>query len=292
MTGSASEQLAEEARASFEAGDYEAARQAALTALGEQPLDAALLRLAGRSAMELGLDDAVEHLQQAVALDEGDADTWRYLGDALAYEGRVADAGEALRRAVLLRPEDTSFLVDVGHALLASGQPAQAIASLAQAVEREPGNVGALRGLVEAYRREGRLEEAFDAASAVAAAQPDDVTAALDVAELSLELGRDDAAAAFGRLRDLEDDPEHEVFAYHGMIEAELRRDQPRRALDIAVEATRVDRLGRTTDVLAYIVAQVFGASGRTAPERGDVDQALAESRAAHRRLHLEAVVL
>jgi hypothetical protein len=53
-----------------------------------------------------------------------------------------------------------------------------------------------------------------------------------------------------------------------------------------------VDRLGRTTDVLAFIVAQVFGEGDRPAPAREDVDQALAASREEHRRLHEEALVL
>jgi hypothetical protein len=76
------------------------------------------------------------------------------------------------------------------------------------------------------------------------------------------------------------------------MIEAELRRERWRSALDLAVDATRVDRLGRTTDVLAFVVAEVFGASDdRPAPGRAEVEQALASSRAEHRRLHQEAVV-
>ena len=47
-----------------------------------------------------------------------------------------------------------------------------------------------------------------------------------------------------------------------------MRRERWRRALDLAVDATRVDRLGRTTDVLAFVVAQVFGAADRPAPPR------------------------
>ena len=76
------------------------------------------------------------------------------------------------------------------------------------------------------------------------------------------------------------------------MIEAELAREGWRRALDFAIEATRVDRLGRTTDILAYIVAQVFGAGERSAPSRTEVDSALAASHAQHRREHEEALVL
>ena len=66
-------------------------------------------------------------------------------------------------------------------------------------------------------------------------------------------MGRlDEASAAFQRLRSVDDDPSHEVYAFHGLIEVELRREDWRRALDLAVDATRVDRAGRTTDILAY----------------------------------------
>ena len=51
----------------------------------------------------------------------------------------------------------------------------------------------------------------------------------------------------------------------------------------------RVDRAGRTTDILAFVVAQVFGQADREPPDRAQVDTALARSRDEHRRLHLEA---
>jgi hypothetical protein len=81
------------------------------------------------------------------------------------------------------------------------------------------------------------------------------------------------------------------VYAFHGMIETELRRDRWRRALDLAVDATRVDRLGRTTDVLAFIVSKVFGSADRPAPSRNEVEWALRASRIEHRRLHEESLV-
>ena len=104
MTERATDHLADEARASYAAGDYRKAWDAVQTALATYPLDPALLRLAGRTAMELGLDSAVELFQRAVALDPNDPDGWRELGDALACDGRPSEAGQALHRAVRLRP--------------------------------------------------------------------------------------------------------------------------------------------------------------------------------------------
>jgi tetratricopeptide (TPR) repeat protein len=282
-----------EARARFEAGDFRACREVALAGLAEHPDDPALLRLAGRASFELDLDDAAGYLQRAVELDASDGEAWLALGNALAGQGSPDQARAALERAVELRPDDVAALVDLGHASYAAGRPDEAIGYLKRATERDPANAGALRGLVEMYRSGGRLEDALGAARQVAEGSPGEATAVMDVAELCLELGRlDEAAATYGRLLEVDDEPEHEVYAYHGMIEVEVRRERWRRALDLAVDCTRVDRLGRTTDVLAFVVAQVFGEEDRPAPPRDEVEEALERSRAEHRRRHAEALLV
>jgi len=179
------------------------------------------------------------------------------------------------------------LLVDLAHVAHASGNTDVAIGTLEQALELDFGNVAALRGLVGMYREANRLEDALRVGRKVVAYRPEDVLTALDGAELTLALDRmEEAVEAFRWLRDIDDEPDHEVYAMHGMIEAELRRERWRVALDLAVDATRVDRFGRTTDILAYAVTQVFGAGDRPAPSRRDVDDALAASRDEHRRLH------
>jgi tetratricopeptide (TPR) repeat protein len=203
-------------------------------------------------------------------------------------EGDLERAREAFRRALEVRPDDAAALVDLGHLCLAAGDTDEALERFGQALEREPGNVDALRALAEVNRRQGRLDDALAAGRSLAEARPDDALAAIDVADLALELGRlDEAESAFRRLREFDDEPDHEVpHAHHGLIEIEIRRERWRRALDLAVDATRLDRLGRTTDVLAFVVAQVFGDADRPAPDRVAVEAALAASRAEHRRLH------
>jgi predicted Zn-dependent protease len=256
MSGAASQ--VEEARASYDAGDVARARELALAGLAERPDDPALLRLAGEASLELGEGDALGYLERAAALD----------------------------------PEDTGALVDLGHALIAAGRESDAAEQLRRAAERDPGNLEALRGLAELHRRQGRPDLALEPARRAADSNPNDPVALIDLADLCLEVGSlDDAIVAFARLRGVDDEPEHEIFAIHGMIEAELRRERWRRALDLAVDATRVDRLGRTTDVLAFTVAKVFGAGDRPAPEQADVEAALAATRAEHRRIHTEVLV-
>jgi tetratricopeptide (TPR) repeat protein len=197
----------------------------------------------------------------------------------------------AIQQAIELRPDDVSGLIDLGHGALASGRLDEAIAHFNQAVERDPGSLVARRALIDAYRTTGRSEEALKAAENLLQLQPDDVLATLDAAELNLALGRSESAVLeYARLGAIDDEPEHEVYAYHGMSQAEIQREQWRRALDLSIEATRVDRYGRTTDLLAFVVTQVFGKADRPAPTRAEVDDALATSQAEHRRLHTEDI--
>jgi tetratricopeptide (TPR) repeat protein len=290
----------EQARAYYNAGNFRQSREIAVQALAEQPDDVDLLRIAARASLDLNADGAAEYLKRVAELNPGDAAAWRELGDALMYEGRAREALDAFRRTVELRPDDTFALVNLGHTAYAAGEPDEAISALEQALDREPGSVQILRSLVEMYRRAGRSEDALATAREIVKWRPDDVLSQLDIAELSLRLSRlDDAISAYSRLRaldrEIDDDREaevHEVYAYHGMIQAEIAREGWRRALDLAVDATRVDRYGRTTDVLSFVVARVFGAGDRPAPTRSEVEAALALSHAEHRRLHTEALAL
>lgn len=293
MTETVSDQPLDAALAHLDAGEFERAREAALAGLAERPEDPALLHLAGQASAELGLDDAVDLLERATAADPTAVEAWRDLGYALSSTGRLEPARQAFARAVQLAPDDGRTLLDVGLASLAAGKTGDAVAYLKQTVQLDPSNVSALRGLVSIYRRSGELGPALTSALRVEERLPDDPIATLDVAEICLDLGRfDQSSAAFSRLRESDEDPAHEVYAYHGLIEVEIRRGRLRRALDLAIDATRIDRLGRTTDVLAYVVGQVFGEQDRPAPSRAEVDEALLASRAEHRRLHAEALVV
>jgi tetratricopeptide (TPR) repeat protein len=277
----------EQAQELYTNGDFEGSRELAIALLQASPQDPNLLRLAGKAGVELGRDDALGQLELAAAADAENPDAWRDLADGLLSEGRLDEAAKAIRQAVELRPDDVASLVDLAHVVHASGQTAEAIQHLEHALELDFNNLAALRGLVGMYREAGRPEDAVTAGRKVISYRPGDIETAIDVAELTLELNRlEEAVEAFRWLRDVDDEPDHEVYAVHGMIEAEMRRERWRAALDLAVDATRVDRLGRTTDILAYVVTQVFGAADRPAPSRRDVDDALAASRAEHRQLH------
>lgn len=280
----------EEARARFEAGDFSASRRAALEALESSPNDPELLRIAGRSGVELGVADAVEQLRRVAELRPDEAESWRDLGDAHASDGQTAEAAEAFRRAVEIDPSDETSLTALGHAAYATGSDRDAVSYLEQAAERSSGNSTAMINLVDMYREMGQPEEALAAAVKIAQAAPSDPAAALDVAELSLAVGRlDEAVQAFERIREIDDLPDHDVYALHALIQVEIRREAWDRALALAREAGTVDRHGRTAGVLAFLEARAGGETeDEPPPTREQVEEALSASLAEHRRLHAE----
>ena len=235
------------------------------------------------------LDEELEELRRGVEARPDDGAAWQDLGAALLERDELEEASSAFAKAAELRPQEAEPLIDLAHSRFATGDVSSALQSIREAVEREPRNASALFSAVELARRAGRPDEALDAARRIVEANPEDPGAALDVAELSLEVDKlDEAGSAFARLRGLEDDPEHELYALHGLFEVEVRRGDWRRALELAVDASKLDRYGRTTDLIAFAAAQVFGEAERPAPSRTEVDAALAASRAEHRRLHFD----
>jgi tetratricopeptide (TPR) repeat protein len=279
----------EQARSHFEAGRYGEAHAAAREGLAGASDDVELLRIAGRAGVEVGSDDAIDQLTRVTELQPDSAEAWHDLGDALLAEGRDKEAADAFRKAVELNPDDDVALTHLGHTEYAAGSEG-AVAHLEQAAERGGAMSTAAISLVEMYRSMGQHEEALTTARKVLEAEPGDVAAALDVAELSLETGRlDEALEAFQRIREMEDLPDHEVYALHGMVQVELRRDNRDSALELAQEAARVDAYGRTAGVLAHLApAEGEDGDAEPPPSREEVEAALHQSLREHRRLHAE----
>lgn len=250
----------ENARESLRRGDHAAALEAAEAGLATEPSSIELLRIAGRAGVELGAEGAAERLRRVTELAPDDARAWSDLGDALAADGLTAEAGAAFRKALEIDPEDAPALTSAGHVAYATGSKADALEYLEQAAGRSEGTSTAVISLIEMYKAVGKPEQALETARKVAGDRPDDALAALDVGELSLALGAFDAAAdAFGRLRAIVEQPEHEVAALHGLTRVELARGEAGRALELARQARTIDTVGRTRGVLAYLEAEVGG---------------------------------
>jgi len=288
-----------QAQAFYGAGNFGRCLELAEQGLQARPDDPALLRLAGRCNLELDrLDQAMGQLRKLVQLSPDDAEAWHDLGEAAIEQGALPEAVEAFRQVVRLQPDDTTNLVDLGHALydlghadeaIKLGHVDEAIELLTRAVTLEPGQLGTLRSLVEMHLRLDRLQEARELSRQILHLRPDDVLAQTDNADLSLALGHlGDAVPAYGALRHL---PGHEVYAYHGLIQCAIQQQRWRRALDLAVDTTRLDRFDVTTQLLAYVVAQLFGEEERPAPAWDELEASLTAERAEHRRLCVDALI-
>jgi tetratricopeptide (TPR) repeat protein len=227
-------EAAQQAQAHFQAGEYRQSREAALAALTSSPEDVELLLLAGRAGVEIDSEDATEQLRRATELAPDNAETWHYLGEALATEGNMEQAGEAFRRAVELNPEDQVALSHLGHTSAATGRQEEAMDLLNQAAQSMRGASTAAISLVDMYRQLGQYEEGLVQARRIAEAEPEDVVAALDVAELSLLAGHlDEALAAFARVRELDDTPAQEAAPEMlALLEAKIGTPAPETAAD------------------------------------------------------------
>ena len=279
-----SDQALEQARSLYRDGAFRRCLELATEHLASSPDDVEWLRVAGRAGVELGSADAVAQLRRVAEL-QPDADAWRDLGDALATEGETEAAEEAFRKVLELEPDDESALTASGHLAYETGDTEAGVSLLSRAAEQGDRSSSAVISLVEIHRSLDQPEEALAAAHRVADAAPDDVVVALDVAELSLEVGKlDDAADAFARIREVDERPDHDLYALHGQIEVEIRREAFAAALELAREATALDRHGRSAELVAFLESRVAGPGEEAPPSREEVDAALAASRAEYRR--------
>jgi len=286
----ATEAAREQARALYDAADFEQSLAVARQALNDAPDDAELLVLAGRAGIEVDDEAAVGRLRRATELAPDNAGAWHHLGEALAADGEMPEAESAFQRAVELDPDDQVALTHLGHAALASGRKEEGVGYLARAADiahtAHTASTASI-SLVDMYRSFGQYEDALAQARVVAEAAPDDVLSWLDVAELSLELGQlDDARSAFERLRELDDVPGHEVYPLHGMIQVEIRRQQWESARELAAQAAAIDPRELTADLAAFLSEQTVGPTDELAPPRDAIEAALAASLSDYRRIH------
>lgn len=222
-----------------------------------------------------------------------DAETWADRGLALVAEGDLDEAERALRHAAALRPDDGAILADLAHVEYVRGNRDDATTLLARAVALAPDDLSALRSLIDMHRVAGNTGAALEFAEQLVERRGGDVLGLVDVATLRLETGRfKEADEAFRELRALLEEPQHLTFAYHGMIEAHIRRGEWRRAMDDAIAATAVDRHQLTTDLLAFIAAKLFGRMEHDVPAWEELAARLEEERAARRRELVEMTAL
>src|SRR3954451_14307162 len=306
----------ERAKEHFARGEFRSSHAAALEGLSANPDDLDALRLAGRSGVEIGADDAVAQLQRAAELAPDQVESWRDLGDALAADGRTAEADQAWRKLAELRPDDSMVLTSLGHAALAAGQTGEAAERLLAAADADARNLSASLSLVDVYRDMGQHQQALDIARRVWETDPEAVLSGMDVAELSAAVGAFAAADQVYEQLLTADDDEHEAYIRYAQLELALKREKWALGSALASTAARLEQSARSQRVLAFFAdkALTFDRESTSAdlgatllasqsgvfalpnlsegppevPSQEEVEQHLSDARFEHRRIHVE----
>lgn len=277
----------------FRAGNFGRCLECAEESLASNPRNAASLLLKGMALTELDrADEAIEPLRQAAQVVPENADVWHHLGIALVTGGALEEAVPVFRSVLKLRPDDVPILVDLSNVLFMLGRVAEAIETLEQARQLRQGDLSILRNLAEMYTSAGQPGSALQVLEAILELQPTDILAYCDAAWLYFRAGRlDEAAEAYRALRRLDPDQEHELYAIHGLVLTEIRRQNWRDALDLAIEATRLDRFEMTTSLLTFISGKLFGKAQGVISE-AELEERFEAEHCEHRRLHAELVTV
>ena len=276
----------------YRAGNFRRCVECADQALAANPDDAPCLVLRGMALIELDRpDEAAGVLRRAVGLMPDSENGWRHLGIALMTVGDLGGAAEAFRAVLCLRPEGLPVMIDLANILFMLGQVDEGVGLLERASRLNRGDLSILRNLAGMYISAGRPGPALETLRQILELQPEDVLACCDAAWLHLGLGRhEEAAAMFRTLRRVDTEPEreHELYALHGLAMTEIHRGNWRGALDLAIEATRLDRYEQTTMMLQFLNGKLFGTAGVTVTQ-ADLDARFEAEHAEHRRWHAEA---
>ena len=116
--------------------DFTAAEQNMQRALALNPGDAFILHVAGWLNENLGrIDDAIDLMQQSIALDPVSPGSHRRLGSMLYRAHRLEEATDSLKMALSLSPGLDRAQVYIGRVLLAQGDASGALVAMEQVAD-------------------------------------------------------------------------------------------------------------------------------------------------------------
>lgn len=252
----------------LERGDVTKARAWAerCSALPDSSRDARCASLHGRIAVALGnVQEAANYFRTAMRLAPRETALARQFVEVLQTAGELNEAVTLLENLTRKDPKQADLFVDLGYARLANGDRAGARKELERAAALQPENKAVLFSLAQMYQAIGEPALAAEVLSEKfgRGASPRLLN---ELAGLFLHLQRDaDAEATFRALGEL--DGAAQLLVQHGIIWSRMRRADWRGALDVALDATRLDRHGVTTRFLTYAKERLF-ARPLNAPER------------------------
>jgi tetratricopeptide (TPR) repeat protein len=244
----------------------------------------------GLEALQAGeagdLDAAAVRLRGALEESPADAALARLLCRVLAASGERREALAVLERAAKRSPKDADLLIDLGYARLAADQTDQALHAFQRALPLRPQDALIRQPMARIHEMRG---EASLAAKALAGVPQQTASPRLlgDLARLYLGLGRHRQAEAVFRALEVVD-PEHVLLARHGSTWCLIKQGNWRLALEASLEATRLDRFGMTTALLAYAKDRLFTRVPDAERREAELGERLLAELREHDELHAE----
>lgn len=141
----AGQEAAALAASAFEAGNYEAARDAARQAVGARDDVAEYWLILGRSELELAqFENALDAFQRAQELDRSNPEALRALAELSVLAKRPKEAEDYVQQSLALNPRDPRALIARGLLTLERGDHQAAGRIADDVIKRDPRFVGAL----------------------------------------------------------------------------------------------------------------------------------------------------
>ena len=119
------------------------------------------------------LDEAIENIRQALALNPGWIDAHEKLANVLREKGLDAEAAAEFELVLRARPDKTNTRNSYGATLVKIKQYDKAIEQFNMVLSADPCNVGALNNLYETGIETGRLDKVLDIISTMQKKYPD-----------------------------------------------------------------------------------------------------------------------
>jgi protein O-mannosyl-transferase len=174
--------------------------------------------------------DAETCFRDVVSKNPASATAHNNLGQALLQRGAVDEAIAHLEKAVALKPDLKMAEFNLGHSLLQTGKIDNAMAHLRRAIELEPNYAKAYYVLATAYAQKNETREAIETCRRAIAIAPDFGEAHGTLGTLLLGAGEIDNAIAEYR-NALEIDP-NDTTTHYNLAVAYFRKNEPARAAE------------------------------------------------------------
>jgi tetratricopeptide (TPR) repeat protein len=291
MLGKDGGDLRQRGLASYQAGDYEGCLHEVEQMLSSDPQDTECLVLKGMALTELERPgDAVAALEQATRIDPGSRDGWYHLAIARMMMGELPMAAEAFRTALRVSPDDAAALTDLSNVLFMIGRSHEALETLQVARRLRPDDLSIARNLADMFVTAGQLESALQTTREILELSPCNIVSLSDAAWLNYQLNQlEEASVAFRALQAAVPDTDQGLYGLHGLVMTEIRRRNWRRALELAIEATRADRYEFTTLLLQLISSRLFDKESEIT--EAELEERFEAEYREHRRLCAEVPV-